>query len=217
MPKLPNRPDPDRLRAREPTLISIPAGSVVHRVYRRGGFYPTLWNAFRFFGPTAARFDHHLPDEGGGPCEQKRGVLDAATDIVTALAEAFQQGRTVNRSANRPWLVSFTLARELTLLDLTGTFPVSVGASLKLVSGPTLYSQNWSRGFYECYPRIHGLYYPGSLANRPVMVLYERTLYERALDAGVFPPTPCVHRSLDDPLLIEPLRNACRTIGYELL
>ena len=176
-----------------------------------------LWNAFRFFGPTSARFDHQLPDEGGGPSAQQRGVLYAATDIVTALAEAFQQGRTVNRLANRPWLVSFALASELTLLDLTGTFPISVGASMKLASGPTLYSQNWSRGFYECYPGVHGLYYFGSLTNRPVMALYERALYERALDAGVFPATPSVHRSLDDPLLIEPLRNACRTIGYGLL
>ena len=212
MAKLPNTPDLDRLRAREPVLISIPRGSVVHRVYRRGGAYPTLWNAFRFFGPTSARFDHQLPDEGGGPSEQQRGVAYAATDIVTALAEAFQQGRTVNRLANRPWLVSFALASELTLLDLTGTFSVSAGASMKLVSGPTLYSQNWSRGFYECCPGIHGLYYFGSLTNRPVMALYER-----ALEAGVFPATPSVHRSLHDPLLIEPLRNACRTIGYDFL
>ena len=188
----------------------MPRGSVVHRVYRRGGAYPTLWNTFRFFGPTSARFDHQLSDEGGGRSEQKRGVLYAATDIVTALAEAFQQGRTVNRTANRPWLVSFALSGELRLLELTGTFPVSVGASMKLASGPTLYSQNWSRGFYERYLAIHGLYYHGSLTNRPVMALYER-----ALDAGVFPPTPSVHRSLDDPLLIEPLRNACRTIGYD--
>ncbi len=212
MPKLPNRPDPGRLRTREPSLIPLPRGSVVHRVYLRGGPHPTLWNAFRFFGPTAARFDHHLLDEAGDPCEQDRGVLYAATDIVTALAEVFQQRRTVNRAANRPWLVSFALSRELTLLDLTGTFPVSVGASMKLVSGATLYSQNWSRGFYERYPEIHGLYYFGSLTNRPVVALYERVL---RLDP--FPTTPVVHRALDDPLLIEPIRNACRTIGYDLL
>lgn len=212
MPKLPNRPDPARLRDREPHLISLPAGSTLHRVYRRGGPYPTLWNAFRFFGPTSARFDHHLPDGSGEPREQERGVLYAAADIVTALAEAFQQRRTVNRRADRPWLVSFALSRELTLLDLTGTFPVSVGGSMKLVTGPALYAQNWSGGFHHAYPTIEGLYYPGSLTNRPVVALYER-----ALDLGPFPATPTVHRALDDPLLIEPLRNACRTLGYDLL
>ena len=29
--------------------------------------------------------------------------------------------------------------------------------------------------------------------------------------------TATFHRALDDPLLIEPLRNACRTLGYDLL
>lgn len=212
MPKLPNRPDPARLRRREPRLISLPSGSVLHRVYRRGGPYPALWNAFRFFGPTSARFDHQLPDENGDSCEQERGAFYAAADIVTALAETFRHRRTVNRRTDRPWLVSFGLSCELRLLDLTGTFPVSVGGSMKLVTGPALYSQNWSRGFYDAYPQIQGLYYPGSLTNRPVVALYERALH---LDP--FPATPAVHRALDDPLLIEPLRNACRTLGYDLL
>lgn len=212
MPKLPNRPDPARLRSREPRLVSLRSGSLLHRVYRRGGAYPTLWNAFRFFGPTSARFDHHLPDKDGDPCEQERGVFYAAADIVTVLAETFQHRRTVNRRTDRPWLVSFSVTCETTLLDLTGTFPVSVGGSLKLVTGPALYSQNRSRGFHDCYPDIHGLYYPGSLTNRPVVALYER-----ALRLDRFPATPAVHRALDDPLLIEPIRNACRTIGYDLL
>ena len=212
MPKLPNRPDLDRLRDREPSLFAMPAGSTLHRVYRRGGPYPTLWNAFRFFGPTLARFDHHFPDSGGAPGAQERGIFYAAGDIITAVAKVFQQKRTVNRHADHPWLASFVLSRELTLLDLTGTFPVSVGASLKLVSGATLYSQNWSRGFYDSYPEIDGLYYLSSLTNRAVVALYER-----ALDPSPFPMAPLVHRALDDPLLIEPLRNACRTIGYDLL
>ena len=211
MPKLPNRPDPARLRNREPRLISLPSGSLLHRVYGRGGPYPTLWNAFRFFGPTSARFDHHLPDEDGDPHEQERGVFYAAADIVTALAETFQHRRTVNRRTDRPWLVSFSVTCELTLLDLTGRFPVSVGGSMKLVTGPALHSQNWSRGFYDAYPQIQGLCYPGSLTNQPVVALYERALHDP------FPTTPVVHRALDDPLLIEPLRNACRTLGYDLL
>ena len=83
---------------------------------------------------------------------------------------------------------------------------------MKLVSGATRYAQNWSRGFYDCYPEIQGLYYPGSLTNWPVAALYER-----ALRPTPFPTSPSVHRALDDPLLIEPLRNACRTLGYDLL
>ena len=87
-------------------------------------------------------------------------MLYAATDIVTALAETFQHRRTVNRRMDRPWLVSFGLSCELVLLDLTGTFPVSVGGSMKLVTGPALYAQNWSRGFYDAYPHDPGALLP---------------------------------------------------------
>ena len=39
-------------------------------------------------------------------------------------------------------------------------------------------------------------------------------LYERARDGLM--DTPSFHRSLDDPVLIVPLRNAARTLGYGL-
>ncbi|MGI9286709.1 MAG: RES family NAD+ phosphorylase [Pseudomonadales bacterium] len=212
MPKLPNAPDLDRLRQLSPSLASIPAGTVVHRIYRRGGDHPTLWDAFRYFGPTSARFDHQLRDTDGKSHVQDRGVIYAATDIVTALAEVFQQKRTINRELDQPCLVSAALACELSLLDLTDTFAVRVGGSMKLASGATLYSQNWSRAFYECYPTIHGLYYPSSLSNRPVMALYER-----ALPLRPFEEAPRFHRALRDALLLEPLRNASREIGYDLI
>lgn len=184
----------------------------MHRLYRRGGAHPTLWNAFRYFGPTASRFDHQERDAAGNAFEQNRGMLYLALDIPTALAEAFQEKRTVNRVTDRPWLVSLRLSCEVTLLNLTDTYCVRAGGSMKLVSGPTRYAQNWSRAFYACYAGIHGLYYPSSLTNRPVIALYERAL---ALEP--FPPAPRFHRALDDPLLIEPLRNVCRDIGYDLI
>jgi hypothetical protein len=195
-----------------PDLFVLPAGTMAHRIYRRGGAHPTLWNAFRYFGPTASRFDHQEPDQAGNACEQKRGMLYLALDIPTALAEVFQETRTVNRMRDRPWLVSLRLSCDLTLLNLTDTYCVRAGGSMKLVSGPTGYAQNWSRAFYACYERIQGLYYPSSLTNRPVIALYER-----ALVLQPFPPAPRFHRALDDPLLIEPLRNACRDIVYDLI
>jgi hypothetical protein len=104
------------------------------------------------------------------------------------------------------------LASDLTLLNLTTMFCVQAGGSMKLVSGPTLYVQNWSRGFYECYEGIQGLYYPSSLTNRPIMALYERVDTKT-----LFPPTPSFHRALSDVLLIEPLRNVCKEIGYDFV
>jgi hypothetical protein len=51
---------------------------------------------------------------------------------------------------------------------------------------------------------IHGLTYPSSLTNHPVIALYER-----ALEVKPFPVTPRIHLALDDPLLLKLLRNAC--------
>lgn len=212
MAKLPNTPDLDRLRKLAPDLITLKAGTELTRIYRRGGTHPVLWDAFRYHGPTSARFDHHEPDPRGKPFDQTRGVIYFAGDGPTALAETFQEKRVVNRHAARPWLVTIELAADLSLLNLTDRFCVQAGGSMKLVSGPTVYSQNWSRGFYECYDDIHGLYYPSSLTNRPVVVLYER-----ALAVKPFPGVPLYHRALNDALLIDPLRNACAEIGYDFV
>ncbi len=210
MAKLPNRPDPVRLKRLPPSLVSLSAGTFLHRIYRRGSDHPARWREFRHYGPTPARFDHHEWDETGGAHVQARGILYLATDIPTALAEVFQERRNVNRARMRPWLVTFKLANDLSLLDLTGTFCVRAGGSMKLVSGPPIFAQNWSRAFYECDEDIHGLFYPSSLTNRPVIALYER-----ALSVNPFPDMPVFHRGLSSPLLIEPLRDACREIGYD--
>jgi hypothetical protein len=42
-------------------------------------------------------------------------------------------------------------------------------------------------------------------------------LYERADPNTVFSRTPSFHRALSDALLLEPLRNACKEIGYDFV
>ncbi len=210
--KLPNAPDLDRLWSLAPDLITLKAGTELNRIYRRGSAHPTLWDAFRHYGPTSARFDHHEPDTHGKPFDQTRGVAYFAGDGRTAIAEGFQEKRTVNRHVTRVWLVTIELTADLSLLNLTDTFCVQAAGSMKLVSGPTVYSQNWSRGFYEYYADIHGLYYPSSLINRPAVALYDR-----ALAVKPFPSTPLYQRALDDALLIDPLRNTCTDIGYDFI
>lgn len=210
--KLPRTPDRQRLRGLAPALVPIRAGTLVHRIYRRGGVYRSSWSTLRDFGPTDARFDHHALDATGAPHRQDRAIGYYARDIPTALAETFQSGRLVDRYRDQPWLASFQLVRDLRVLDLTGTFAVQAGASMKLVSGPRSWSQNWSQAFYECYPDIEGIYYPSSLTNAPAMAVYDR-----ALTSSPFPTAPLLHRALADPLLIDALREATAQIGYDLM
>ncbi|MGI9333112.1 MAG: hypothetical protein ACR2RL_08135, partial [Gammaproteobacteria bacterium] len=107
------------------------------------------------------------------------------------------------------WLVSFRFAASVMLLDLTDTFAVQAGGSMELVSGPRTYAQNWTQGFYYAHPNIDGVYFLSSLSNRPVMALFER-----ALKNNPFPATRLFHRSLADPLMLIPIQEACKDIGY---
>ena len=210
MPKVPRSPSPELLDSLDPEVRTVPAGSVVWRIYFRGGLHPTRWKDFRYVGPIDARFDHHVGNE---PARQDHAVLYAADDPITCLAEAFQKTRVMNRWHKEPWLVGFETDKPMRLLDLTGSFPTRAGASMGLMTGPRSVSRTWARAFHDTYPEIDGLYYPSSMhANRPAMVLNER-----ARETGVVPEQPSFHRSLGDPAILSILRNAAHALGYALL
>ncbi len=178
----------------------------------RGGSHPTTWSSFRYVGPTQGRFDHHVPGQGGTLVEQERGILYAALDIATCLAEVFQKARRIDRWRGEPWLVAFDIAAPVVLLDLTGSFATRAGGSMGLMSGPRPVGRNWARGFYDAYPSIQGLYYPSSMhANAPAVVLNER-----ADAVGVMPSQPSVHRALGDAAILTVLRNTAIKLGYVL-
>lgn len=127
------------------------------------------------------------------------------------MAEVFQESRTIDRQAREPWLVAFELARDMTLLDLSGNWPTLAGASMALNSGPRPRAQRWSRKIYEEYPGMEGLWHPSSMfGNKPCVVLYERGV-------SAIPPYPSFHRPLNDPGLLQLIRNAAHDIGYILI
>lgn len=211
MPKFPLPPAPEVLRGIPLGLRRLEAGTRVWRLYFRGEPHPGRWNLLRGFGPTTARFDHQVPDAAGAPWEQDRAIQYLALDGITPLAEVFQDTRVIDRTARSPWLVAYDLARDLELLDLTGTFPTRAGASMLINCGSRPRARLWSRAFYAAYPEIKGLYYASCMyGGSPSLALYER-------GAGAIPAHPVFHRALADKAMRLTLRNAAARINYFLL
>ena len=127
MAKLPEPPVVEAIAAIEPAVKILAAGTTLARVYFTGGEHPARWSAFRRFGLTTARFDHHVVDRQGHASTHARAVLYCAATAATSFAEVFQETRIINRSRRAPWLVVFDLEREVRLLDLTGSFPTRIG------------------------------------------------------------------------------------------
>jgi hypothetical protein len=207
-------PEPHLLARTKADEITLAAGTLLWRVYFRGGRYPTDWSTFRAFGPTGSRFDHHDRDPTGKPWVQSRKILYAALDVTTCLAEIFQEARTIDRRTSTPYLAAFRLATEVVLLDLTGAWPTrSQYASMVINSGPRPRARKWARAIYEAYPHIQGLHYASSMhANQPCVAVWER-----AEAAHCMPPTPTVNRALTEPGLQVVLINASAVLGYELV
>lgn len=206
MPKFPEPPPPGGLAARLPADIhTLSRGTLLWRIYRRGGPHPTGWNEFRSFGPLKTmRFDHH--DDPARP--QVRKVLYGAPAIGTCLAEVFQEDRVIDRARRDPCLVAFRLARDVPVLNLRERWPTAAGASMLINSGQRARARRWSVRIYEDYANIEGLWYCSSMnANEPAVVLYERA--EDALA-----PRPAFHRVLADFTLDGPLHAISSRLRY---
>ncbi len=191
-----------------PAAYRLAAGVMLWRIYFRAGKRATAWNAFRYFGPTNSRFNHHTYPKR----IQDRGIIYATTGrdaIGTAVAEAFQDTRVVDRYRDEPWIVGFTLAEELILLNTGGDWPVRAGGNMAINSGSRKNAREWSRAVYRSYPDIQGIFYPSSLTNQPCVALYEKA-------AKSLPVTSALHESLASPKLFSGLTKLAGRLNYAL-
>ena len=214
MAKFSEPPDIEQLRQIPPSTSILPAGTLVTRIFFADGDYPTAWDSFRHYGPTASRFDHHLPDSNGNPCEQERGIMYVAAgpeSIPSCLAEVYQQTRVIDRHSREPIICGFSLATPLTLLDLRGAFSTALGASAAIHSGPRPRARRWSRQLYLAFEHIDGILYCSSMyAHEPIIALFERS--HRAI-----PGRPILHRELKDPAIAHIVTETGRKIRYEVV
>lgn len=210
MSKFPEPPGVAALHIIAPQTIALKVDTPLARIYFAAGPHPSRWDQFRSFGPTAARWDHHLPDARNAPSEQDRAVLYCAPDVDTCAAEVFQSTRRIDRTRNAPALVVFALLEAVTLLDLQGVFATTIGASTAIHSGPRARARAWARELYDAYPDIQGLYYGSSMnGHAPAIVLNDRA--QRAV-----PEQPQFHRSLNDDMLVEVLQRIALRLSYGL-
>ena len=172
------------------------------------------WNAFRFFGPTSARFDHHLVNSQGKPQVARRGIMYCAAGnqaVPTCLAEVFQGTRSINRGDGNPVLCVFTLTAPLLLLDLSGPFATKIGASTAIHSGSRMRAQRWALQLYDAFPEADGIYYGSSMYGHQLAI----ALFERS--ANAIPTTVNLHRQLNDPELKSVIVRTAWDIGYTVV
>ncbi len=205
MARLPRTPELPLVR-RPGDLHRIPRSAALWRVHATAGPHVTPWNRLRHFGPTTSRFDPQPPP----PEWSERGVTYAATDVVTCLAEVFAGSRVVDGSRRSPYLTGWQPTRVLTLLDLTGTWPIRNGASHLLTSGPKSVGRAWARAVDTEWRDLDGLWSVSTMTGRPTV-----TLFTAAADA--FPRRPAFSRPLSSPALQGALSTAAAEIGYRVV
>lgn len=200
-PKNPDSPAGTLTRTGDDMIEILP---VLWRIHRTTGPHVLAWNGFRTFGPLrTARFDPHPPNCGTHP---GRGVSYAALDVATAVAEVFQQTRTV-RAASDVRLTAWTPTRPLRLLDLSGDWALHNGASHSLYAAPRRTCRNWSRAIRGTWPDLDGLWAPSTMTGQSVVALYEHA-------ADSFPPRPSFTRALSNPYVWVLITAAANRVGY---
>ena len=213
MPKFPRPRELEAIRRIEPAVKTLVKGTRVTRVYFTGGEHPTRWSEFRHYGPTNARFDHHIKDTRGEAFVQERSILYCAAMADTSVAEVFQETRRINRTRKAPWLAIFSLQRDIDLLDLTGAYPTQLGASMAITTGNRARAREWAQRFYDAYELLQGIYYASSMNdNEPAIALTDR-----AEKSAGLPTHPDLNRALADDSLLDVLKHSAHRLGYGLL
>lgn len=127
------------------------------RLHTPTGPHPLCWDHLRSYGLlTSARFDPWPPPTDHGIDPETSGVGYFALDIPSCLAEVFQTCRGVDRGGGVQ-LTGFSPTRPLALLDLRTDWPIAIGASHLINSGPKDRCRAWACALRSAHPGCDGL------------------------------------------------------------
>jgi len=203
--KTPRTP-PDRL-TRDADDVIDHAG-ILWRIHRTAGEHVLPWNGFRTFGPLPSmRWEPH---PGERPTQCAEGVLYAAGDVTTCLAEVYQDTRVIDTYAAGATLTGWQPLRPLRLLDLSGTWPLRNSASAALSAAPRAVSRRWARAIRTAWPDIDGLSAPSTMTGRRNVVLWSPA-------ADSLPDLPEFSRPLSTSVVWSIVHAAATEIGYRVL
>lgn len=207
MPKLPLPPEAEVLRRHTPAVVGLTDDSVLWRVHVTDTRHVVAWDALRHYGPVASgRFDPHEAP----PREQGEGIGYLAFAVPTVLAEVYQATRVINPRRGAPYLTGFRPTRVLSLLDLSGDWPISIGASHAINTGRKDHCRAWARALRAAWPAIDGLSYVSAMTGAGCVALFTPA-------RDTFPDRPDFSEPLAHPDLRSTLAAAADSIGYQLL
>lgn len=208
--RLPGPPTVAELQAvgiRDDEYRQIASDELWWRTHRTTGSHVLAWNGFREHGPHL-RFDPHPP-----PAQHYAGigVWYGASSPTTALAEAFQTDRTIDRFRGNPYLTGVRFAREVRLLDLaansTGAWPTRAGGTFAMSTGPHSITQRWARRIAQAFPHLDGLRYNSRFAGEPCIALFVPA-------TSAMPTRPALSLPLSHPGLALRISGAAHRLGY---
>ncbi len=140
-------PPPD-LNSRQPELVEIPKGTVIHR------FYSAAYDPIYFDKSQQGRFN--LPDE-------TYGVLYTAENPAEAFAETFPRtpGRTLidGDLLDRKAYVRLSVTRSLRLIRMAGPDLARLGAIAEVTHSGLFYDvpQSWSKALGSHPAKVDGI------------------------------------------------------------
>jgi len=181
---------------------------VLWRIHRTVGEHVLAWNQLRTHGPLATmRWEPHPEPRR----DQREGVLYAATDLGTAVAEVFQATRLVDTISGTPHATAWQPTRPLRLLDVTEGWALRNGAAAALGAAPRSTCRAWARSIATTWPDLDGLWVTSTMTGHHSVVLWNP-----ADDS--FPTAPLFSRPLGDPTLLSILRRiAAKDLNYRIL
>ena len=201
-PKAPRSP-PERLVREHHDVIGYTG--TLWRIHRTTGEHVLPWNTLRTYGPLPSmRWDPQLGPRAGSGAD---GVLYAAADVATSLAEVYQTTRVIDTRAGAPTLIAWEPQRPLRLLDLSGTWLLRNTASAALLAAPRSTCRRWARAIYTTWPELDGLHVPSTMTGRPNVVLWSAA-------ADSIPATPAFSSPHAHPLVRSNVHAAAAQNNY---